>query len=419
MEFSANFRFELRILRALYSNKELFARTHGLLRPDDFSDVIIRMLFSILSEFFATYSELPDIESLLRLAKQRFQESCEELDIQALAHSLANLEIKEETPFVIDEILRIVREKRLKAVLYEAIKHLENKEIEMAEHRLSTLAQPVYGRFERGHDFFSEIDKRLEKRRIGTRKSFPTLYSSLDIAANGGLRAGELGVVVGIPGLGKSTFLQNLTFNFILQAYKVLYISTEQSEQELGTRFDVMFSNIELRALKEKDSVVKAQLEKFVGQRLKLVLKQFVPCTMSELTGYLSVLGEDFDILIVDWADMVIPTKRYSERRFELAQIFQDLKDLASKSSVVVWTATQADSRAIGKRRLDLKNLSESKIGKGAIPDLIVGIAQNSEDRERGILRCSIIKSRFTSEISRFNLVFNFENLRLIQNGCF
>ena len=60
-------------------------------------------------------------------------------------------------------------------------------------------------------------------------------------AIGGGLGAGNFGVVLSRPGVGKTGFLIGLAVDKLLQRKKVLYISTKESVEHINNFFDQVF----------------------------------------------------------------------------------------------------------------------------------------------------------------------------------
>jgi replicative DNA helicase len=52
-------------------------------------------------------------------------------------------------------------------------------------------------------------------------------------------------------------------------------------------------------------------------------------------------LGFIADAVIIDYDDEIKPAKRYAERRMEFAEIYRDMRKLASRRDLLVWTAAQ------------------------------------------------------------------------------
>ena len=77
-------------------------------------------------------------------------------------------------------------------------------------------------------------------------------------AIGGGLGAGNFGVVLSRPGVGKTGFLIGLAVDQLLQRKKVLYISTKESVEHINAFFDQIFHS--MAAALEMDEIPQMQL---------------------------------------------------------------------------------------------------------------------------------------------------------------
>ena len=82
--------------------------------------------------------------------------------------------------------------------------------------------------------------KRLNEITYRKEERFTTCNSELDRVLGGGIVPGALILLGGDPGIGKSTLLLQTTQGFGAQGLKVLYISGEESEQQLKMRAERM-----------------------------------------------------------------------------------------------------------------------------------------------------------------------------------
>lgn len=76
----------------------------------------------------------------------------------------------------------------------------------------------------------SEINNKEQESRLSTG------YEELDRVLGGGLHSGSFILLGGDPGIGKSTLLLQVMGNFSMQNIKVLYVSGEESENQIKTR---------------------------------------------------------------------------------------------------------------------------------------------------------------------------------------
>ena len=207
----------------------------------------------------------------------------------------------------------------------------------------------------------------LELERSET-KLLNTGYESIDRFA-GGLTRGEITIVGGRPGHGKTTFLLNLLSSMLDQGYKVILfnrelpntevikklICLESGELSYGMMRKAVFSPSELKKLEEaKKKVVK----KFRSDRFLMFdnLKNFSKSSTEVKKFKPDVIFDDY-IQLIDTADPKL------DRRLQLERLCNDYKWLAKESNASIVLASQLN-RQLEYRgsnvRPQLSDLAES-----------------------------------------------------------
>lgn len=122
---------------------------------------------------------------------------------------------------------------------------------------------------------------------------------------------------------------------------------------------------------------------------------------------------DDFvpDIVIVDYADLLVPEVRM-EFRHQQDAIWKGLRNLSQERHCLVVTATQADAKGYVKNRLTIGDFSEDK-RKNAHITAMWGLNQDPKGREKklGIMRINEIVIR-EGDFSNLNEVTVLQNLR-------
>jgi replicative DNA helicase len=90
------------------------------------------------------------------------------------------------------------------------------------------------------HSILEETDGRLKAGESAGARVWPSGFSALDRALTGGFRSGELVIMGGRPGLGKTTFALQVARNLIASNHRVLYFSFEHDNDALLGRLIVM-----------------------------------------------------------------------------------------------------------------------------------------------------------------------------------
>jgi DNA repair protein RadA/Sms len=81
-------------------------------------------------------------------------------------------------------------------------------------------------------DFSYKSDSKTHKNRLSTG------YSELDRVLGGGLVGGEVVLISGEPGVGKSTILLQVALNLVKEGKEILYVCGEESPSQLYSRLD-------------------------------------------------------------------------------------------------------------------------------------------------------------------------------------
>ena len=203
----------------------------------------------------------------------------------------------------------------------------------------------------------------------GSKRMIKTGYRNIDSLA-GGLTRGEVSIVGGRPGHGKTTFLVNLLANFINGGYKVAVFNRELPNTEVLKKMvcieepklnygDVrrgIFNenNVDLlKAVKEKITT-KYSEDKFI---MFDDIRDF-PKTASEVKKF------NPDVVIDDYIQLITPTGKEDTRRLQLERICNDYKWLAKENNCAVIVASQLnrylETRGGEAKRPQLSDLAES-----------------------------------------------------------
>lgn len=102
-------------------------------------------------------------------------------------------------------------------------------------------------------EVFSAALDMMEKRNNGETVAMATGYGDLDRQLSGGLRPGNLVIVAGRPGMGKTALSTNIGQNVAETGKKVLLLSMEMTELELFDRLVASYGRVPLQKVIEGD----------------------------------------------------------------------------------------------------------------------------------------------------------------------
>ena len=244
-----------------------------------------------------------------------------------------------------------------------------------------------------GHNYFEDFEKRYEE---SARITTPTPWDIINELMQGGLGAGELGVIVSPAGIGKTWVLCAMGAYAISQKLNVVHYTLELNEAYVGLRYDSIFSGFEGQNLKYHKEEVMEKLFKLDG---KLTIKYYPTksCTVNTLSAHLKkamTFGEKIDMVIVDYADIMRDIHKTREVRHALGNIYEDLRGMAGEFQIPVWTASQANRSALDEDVIEASRIAES-YAKIMVADFVMSLSRKIEDKIGNTGRFHVIKNRF------------------------
>lgn len=223
----------------------------------------------------------------------------------------------------------------------------------------------------------------------------PTGFEPLDSALDGGLRTGDLVLVGGLPGIGKTVATLQWARNIAAGGFPVIYACYEHDEGSLFSR--LLLSEVGDLAAASGDSTssetrqaaieagsdpasfneivrgslvlraAKARMQGY-GDELMLCSASPVDIDISSLDRMLTERGGNTAVLFVDHLQKV-PSAGGSDLTVE--EIAVELKSLAMRHGIVVVGVVGASAGALGMRRLRLQHLQDAD-GIGYEADLVI-----------------------------------------------
>ena len=211
-----------------------------------------------------------------------------------------------------------------------------------------------------------------EKKSGVVRELFTTGLSTIDRHVRGGLERGELFVVGGRTGRGKSAVLINAAVKNADAGKKVIYYTLEMPKRSVLERMAAALCSVRVNA---NDRAFEKALAK-VGM-LDITIRQklsTLPDIISDIRA--EVRAGNCDVAVVDYVQRV--TNPNDNREREVAVIAQLLKNVALAEDVVILTASQLNDQGA---------LRESRaIGMEADVLAIINLKKDNEDTDDGIL---------------------------------
>lgn len=247
----------------------------------------------------------------------------------------------------------------------------------------------------------------------------PTGIATVDSRIRGGLGPGELGVVLAPPKGGKTMTLVNFAAHAAMLGKRALHISLEISRFMATERYDMRLGSLSTdeiqKASKKRLLEIRQRVRETGGEILIVDLggEAITPDRIQNLIALHAPIG----LVIVDYADLMV-SYTSDDRRAVLGQNYRELRQVAVRMDVPIWTASQGTRETIESEEFGLQNMAED-ITKSHTADVVVCMMQSPEQRHRKIMRAKVAATRGSADnpITVLKCDFNTMTLTPIEEG--
>ena len=231
-----------------------------------------------------------------------------------------------------------------------------------------------------------------------------TKVGGLDNMLFGGVGIKEITTIIAPSGRGKSVFLVNLMYGFLMGGQDVLYLSLEMSIRDIIRRLyrRILYENKDFLSEANEPNIVK-WINKFFGMtkaKGKVIYAPANSCSVDDLRSELTRLeiAEGFSpkVIIVDHLDLMVSRKksiRQQEGYSYWRLLVDDLREIPMGLSIPIVTATQSTRQSTKKMLVGVEDVGES-FGKVQSSDVVLSLNQNAEEYENKRMRVAILKNR-------------------------
>jgi len=384
----------------------------------------------------------PSRPVVLDLIKQAFAERTDDNDRKQVAcenrlQELAEMDISD-GKYIESRTREFLRFCAMKDFVFETYEGLKANKFDQdlpKKARLALAKGEVS--FSNGLEWREDVYNRLtEEASQSIVSRVPTGITHFDQEIGGGLKGGELGIILAVPKGFKSGCMLNFSYGAMrsdlyktddVKSTNVAYFTLELSEKLVAARFDRRCSLLPRDELiRDKEAYYKRlkHMMSTVCANSNLYIKGYKTkaATCDTFRAYLDQMYEQFDIkfgeIIVDYLDLVKSpeSKNRKEGWEDAALICEDLRDIAIEYDVPIWTACRATRDAVGKSTMSMNHMSKSfeRIG---IADMVVALCQTEEEKVKGELRIAMVAARNDAGDKQVNCKVDYPLMKLTSVG--
>jgi replicative DNA helicase len=431
--------FQQRLMWQLLVEPEFAEKIIPDLAVEYFDDPNLKRLFIIIMEYYGEYEKVPNLQN--KSIHQAINE-----------YKTPNNQIEEESLFSVIKRIELWNQRIInKQMLYDgdAVQKSTKWFIKQQEYR--KLAEKILGDVKTGDIrskyVVTEIEEKFQKiSHIGDeeddsesvvegiskalrkefRETIPTGIEAIDVLTGGGLGKGEMGIILAPSGVGKTTALTKIANTAYDCDKNVAQIIFEDTIDQIKRKHYVIWADSSHTLINEDDDererVDKVAHEKGKAMQGKgnLVIKKFsqedttIKDVKNWMINYEKKWGFKFDILVLDYLDVLESHKRSPDRHEAELAIVKGFEALASDLDIPAWTAIQSNRSGIGAEFVEAQQTG-GNIKRMQKAHFFMSIAKTPAQQEANFANIRIIKARFAKDGQLFeDCVFNNDTMKII-----
>ena len=343
--------FQTKIIAALMSDSSFLAQSMDILSSDYFESDTNKFIIDNIIDYHHLYNTPPTFDvfkTKITSVTDEILKSTVESQLKDAFHVIENASeagVVSDLPFVKNEFLNFCKNKKLKEAIISTVELLKSGKYDEIKSIINDAMKAGMDKNIGLQWSLMDVDERYSK--VLRKNLVPTEWPVLNDIIQGGLGAGDLGVLVGSSGGGKSWALVSIGLHALSLGKTVVHFTMELKEDYVGRRYDSRMTGIASQNLDYHIDEVKRKKESYPGQ---LIIKDYPTKTasVSTLKAYLDKIismGIPPNIVLIDYADLLKSEHIHQQKAgsyFEMGSIYEDLRGMAGVYDIPVWTPSQA-----------------------------------------------------------------------------
>lgn len=405
-EFDAD--FQAKIVALTLRDTQFAQLTDGLIRPEYFESSAGAALIKIATGYFARYKKAPGDKTVLAaLLKDAIRSKKLPVELAKLAiatiPAVFSTDISDRD-FVADEVATFSRHQAVTQAILSSVELVEKRDFDAIGALVRKAIDTGINVMSSAYDYGAMVAARTQDRKdraaglrppTGITTGYPLIDEHL---YHKGWGRRELSVLMGAAKSGKSMALLDASIQAARHGYRVLYVTLEVAANILAERIDANVSNIVMSELQLRPHEVEDAVTKFMAKAAPIVIHEFPTGSMRvsdlrRLVEQYRSQGVTFDLVVVDYADLMCPERVTDNVQENSKSIYINLRGLAMLEGVAMLTATQTNREGAKKAVAGMTDVAED-FNKIRIADIVISINKTEEEARLGVARLFWAASR-------------------------
>lgn len=421
--------FQVKIAAMLIRDESFYRRVGDMIEARHFEDRSLAALVHLANNYHSKYSRLPDSTTWKMLIKDaKAEKIIREDEIGMIVDSVKRLFKApiNDRDFVVDKVAQFAKNQAVALAYLESMELIERGDYAKAE----TVMVKAFATGAKADvqvvDFWERVDERTQHRRdvaagLIVPNGITTGIKKLDnLLYHKGWGRKELSCIMGGAKKGKSTALLHFALIASQAGYNVLYETLEVANTIIEERMDANVTGVKMAELVDRLNEVKTGLEdkKRLRRPGKLMIAEhptgsLTPGKLRKDIEFYKANGIVFDMIVVDYADIMSPDKATSDAIENSKQVWIGLRAIAQEENAAMLTATQTNREGFKADVAKAEHAAED-FNKVRIVDLMITINRSDEERAKGEARLYFAASRNQSGEFTIKIRQEIESMRFL-----
>jgi replicative DNA helicase len=397
--------FQMKVISSLLTHKEFLQNINDVLSDEYFSNPAHKWVINQIIQYYENYHTTISMD-ILKVEMKKMDNEVLKVSVKEQLREAYRADI-EDLEYVQSEFSTFCKNQQLKKALLNSVDLLKAGDYDSIKYMIESAMKAGQDK-NIGHEYKKDTESRY---REDHRTIVPTPWNQINELIQGGLGNGDLGLIFGNPGGGKSWTLVALGGHAVKMGYNVIHYTLELSESYTGRRYDAFFTGTSVDQLEKHKAEVETLTADLPGE---LIIREYPmgKTTINTIESHIKKvidLGIQPDLILIDYIDLLSTRKRNVDRKGEIDDIYTSTKGLARELNIPIWSVSQVN-RAGAKDDIIEGDKAAGSYDKMMITDLSLSLSRKKEDKVNGTGRLHIMKNRYGMDGLTFQVDVNTSN---------
>lgn len=399
--------FQTKLSAHVLGDYGFMRRVGQLIRPEYFENIGEAAIVNMAKKYWDRYGQVAPKASHGLLLKAEFDSGAIRGDAKAEAVAAIKRLWSQDLAggvHAAEQVADFCKHQAMSQAILSSVDYLGKKKFEKIEQVVKEALAIGINDEGDSYDYFERIAERTEERLDkaagkvppqGVTTGFPKMD---DVLYHRGWGKKELSVLMGGAKSGKTTAMIGFAKSASLSGKNVLYVTLEVSAKIISERLDASMSDNMMKELGKHINDIDTKVRDIQKRAGCLKIHEFAPgsFTPGQLTRLIEsyeAKGIFFELVVVDYADIMAPDQRSNDVIENSKNIYIGLRAVAFEKNVALLSATQSNREGFKSTVAKAEHIADD-FNKVRIVDLLISINITEEERANGEARLFFAASR-------------------------